>query len=611
METRTNRSNLRLKIFLFFTVTLFSLLTTSAQTCSDIWNYTTKSGANTTKGYDIAKDMDGSVYVCGTFDNAAIFPHASCNINLMGVGPAPSAFIAKFNPCGQLVWINYETEQGRSEGRTLTVDTLGHNVFMAGSAEGNIQFLATAATSCAKTVKGSVSSATCYYIAAFNKNTGAHLATHVPAATAPYTNYEINSIAFKKNSIQGNIIYDLFLCGSAFETSSSKRNALISNSSLSTASYIYTTNWARFSSSNGILSQASDLVYNPTFNNISITGDFINNLNFSTGVGNTQVTTLGAKDGFICSFDATNGNAQPASFLNTGVNSGESAAGTAITLDHAGDVYYTGWYTGNISLLYGYSPLAGNSLIKKSYAMRLSGTSLVWKNNINTLSGGQNEVTGIAVNSSKVFLCGMFWDGNMSFGNAPGNYVSSTPGLKRVYIASLDRNTGNFFSGNVTQSTILGSNHISTKITAKNNYVYSTGNYINEINYTSGTPPSGALNSSSNTNYDLFVLRNATGVNNPFRLMSLDPSDEKASANNNISIYPNPANTSLTLDIKNGVAGKEIKIEIFEMDGKLVYSNSLQYENNLAINLNFLERGIYFIKINGENIDHKEKLIKE
>ncbi|MBA3683167.1 MAG: hypothetical protein H0W73_18680, partial [Bacteroidetes bacterium] len=88
METRTNRSNLRLKIFLFFTVTLFSLLTTSAQTCSDIWNYTTKSGANTTKGYDIAKDMDGSVYVCGTFDNAAIFPHASCNINLMGVGPA-------------------------------------------------------------------------------------------------------------------------------------------------------------------------------------------------------------------------------------------------------------------------------------------------------------------------------------------------------------------------------------------------------------------------------------------------------------------------------------------------------------------------------------------
>lgn len=78
----------------------------------------------------------------------------------------------------------------------------------------------------------------------------------------------------------------------------------------------------------------------------------------------------------------------------------------------------------------------------------------------------------------------------------------------------------------------------------------------------------------------------------------------------NFSLFPNPAKNELLLNSKN-TTGK-LNIKIFNIEGKLLSSQNLVFEKQVAVDVSNLSSGIYFLNIEDErgNITNK-KFIKE
>ena len=69
-----------------------------------------------------------------------------------------------------------------------------------------------------------------------------------------------------------------------------------------------------------------------------------------------------------------------------------------------------------------------------------------------------------------------------------------------------------------------------------------------------------------------------------------------SSSNQQIRIYPNPSKGSFTIDPANFSGAAQIKIEIYSMDGRLLFQTIAETSNNITINRNF-ETGVYLVKI--------------
>jgi len=82
---------------------------------------------------------------------------------------------------------------------------------------------------------------------------------------------------------------------------------------------------------------------------------------------------------------------------------------------------------------------------------------------------------------------------------------------------------------------------------------------------------------------------------------------EKTSADGMISIYPNPAKDKITIEISDGNSVNNI--EIFDISGKLILSQTILMKNNFGISS--LEPGIYIIKVSGNSGVFIGKVIKD
>ncbi len=82
---------------------------------------------------------------------------------------------------------------------------------------------------------------------------------------------------------------------------------------------------------------------------------------------------------------------------------------------------------------------------------------------------------------------------------------------------------------------------------------------------------------------------------------------DKSGKNNSLSIFPNPL-TSDELTIQTGEYN-QAQLTISSVQGKLVYSKQLRGENELAIDSDILEEGIYVISFVSEGKAENKKLI--
>jgi len=79
--------------------------------------------------------------------------------------------------------------------------------------------------------------------------------------------------------------------------------------------------------------------------------------------------------------------------------------------------------------------------------------------------------------------------------------------------------------------------------------------------------------------------------------------------NKNISVYPNPFSSLVFVKVHKEVTGK-IELKIVDMAGKPVYVEKIPAEELIQVNLSSLNRGIYILVIQGENIRTIYKIIK-
>ncbi len=80
--------------------------------------------------------------------------------------------------------------------------------------------------------------------------------------------------------------------------------------------------------------------------------------------------------------------------------------------------------------------------------------------------------------------------------------------------------------------------------------------------------------------------------------------------NLDITLYPNPANSTTTISIK-GIDGK-VSISIIDIQGRTITSvdkNSSSNEIKHSFDLEGLAKGVYYIRVNAENSIKTQKLI--
>jgi mannan endo-1,4-beta-mannosidase len=77
--------------------------------------------------------------------------------------------------------------------------------------------------------------------------------------------------------------------------------------------------------------------------------------------------------------------------------------------------------------------------------------------------------------------------------------------------------------------------------------------------------------------------------------------------NENITVYPNPFNDNITIE---GLKGKPACIEIISTTGKLLYKTQLGSSPNAVINVTFLTKGLYLLRIYQDNTVSKVKILK-
>ena len=92
----------------------------------------------------------------------------------------------------------------------------------------------------------------------------------------------------------------------------------------------------------------------------------------------------------------------------------------------------------------------------------------------------------------------------------------------------------------------------------------------------------------------------ATGSNCTLSANNFEPS-------NWIKIYPNPNNGILNVSINN--YSGNLNINIYDINGRNVYTNSEDFSGDKMINLHGLQSGFYIVKMEGEGLSHTEKII--
>jgi len=93
------------------------------------------------------------------------------------------------------------------------------------------------------------------------------------------------------------------------------------------------------------------------------------------------------------------------------------------------------------------------------------------------------------------------------------------------------------------------------------------------------------------------------GINLPLSIKHCDPNPEHS-----IAVYPNPVKETIYFYINNDI--KIDKIEILDVMGKLIFSESVQIEQQHSIPLNNFKNGLYIVRVSTNNGIVSKKIIK-
>jgi len=87
---------------------------------------------------------------------------------------------------------------------------------------------------------------------------------------------------------------------------------------------------------------------------------------------------------------------------------------------------------------------------------------------------------------------------------------------------------------------------------------------------------------------------------------------ENILASGKFAVYPNPANSNLTIVFPDNYNASNNALEILDVTGRSIVNSPLTIHNSqMSVDVSTLPSGMYFIKIGNGNSSQLEKFIKE
>ncbi len=81
----------------------------------------------------------------------------------------------------------------------------------------------------------------------------------------------------------------------------------------------------------------------------------------------------------------------------------------------------------------------------------------------------------------------------------------------------------------------------------------------------------------------------------------------KTNTTDDLNVFPNPFNNIVSIDVKR-VYNKQLFVEVIDLHNRVLYKKGISSSKH--IDLSELNKGIYFLRVHGENFTQTKKIIK-
>ncbi|MFT6921950.1 MAG: hypothetical protein ACJA1C_000948 [Crocinitomicaceae bacterium] len=613
------------------------------------WHKTTENTSGMESGNDIVTDAQNNVYVVGTYHNITELQGGSNpNITLdpLGLSVDGCMYLAKYDPCGTLLWAARASTSNKCTGNSLTLDESNGMVYVTGDISQDAKFHSSESEGdlCVGGISiDLISSGDAGYVAQYDMNSGClYFVEEIVVGDLA------NCRTITTNESTG----DIFIGGRFYPISSLPNYyAFIKKYEPETALDIGNTLGIPVATiidnvmSPSAVGEVNDLDYDEVNNRLYAIGSFEKDLSLFNGTGVVSIDGYLSwkREAFVLTYEDF--SASPFFDLRSSSNiQGMIMTGEGISVSsETGVVYLTGSYkvagTLESTTIYHYTPfsLAVDQPLRyidndgllgdidsdpwASYMISMdhAGISPNWVRFTNVFSNDINEAKGKDVtckDGNVVFLNNFTGSGlNIASGGGFGAslpFIGNPSGNEHIGVISYTE-TGIRNWLNVTESatSVSDDDHNGMSITTDNSGLcFVTGGYQNEMGYFNGAPVSGNLVKTGPGMRNAFIVRVKQDEMGAFQKSgSLTENSSEKTEEPTIKIAPNPNNGIFELSVSHAEKDEHIKTEIFDLTGKMIF-NQLNQSSTIQINLIDLPAGLYTVRCSNRTFLSMTKLIK-
>ncbi len=536
---------------------------------------------------DITTDSLGNVYIVGDFAGTVDFNPSNLPADTFYLRTNTSyitnAFILKLNSMGNFLWAKQVGSFDWDNANTVVVDATG-NIIVGGNFKSMVDFdpnPTSTYTLAASNTDGFVMklNGAGDFIWAKNNVTSGLLDWTVDLATDPTGNIYLAGVF--------NSVADFDPSGATYTIqpvgpSNAYVQKLDANGDFIWAKGFVGTTTFSSNDKSQIFSLSLD-----ASNNIYTFGQFYDIIDFDPDA-TTQFTLIGNEYPFVSKLDA-NGN-----FVWAKSFTGSTASGTPgkAVVDATGNVFVNSTFRGVMD----FDPDPVNTFTLQSFGTGTSEDICIYKlNNTGTLNwvkqfGDLYQDNGSAIdldNQGNIYATGVF-QGTVDFNASPtatNNLVNPYGSGLEVFITKLDGN------GNYIDARRIGGggiNNVNAVNVDTKNTPYFCGEYANSFGVVFDLDPGPTTQ---------FTVTSYSAPNSSYAIKlggAMSIGLNEILTTNNLSIYPNPTNSILNIELNNINSPETILIT--NVLGKVVLTE-IATTINSTLNIQNLNSGIYFLQI--------------
>ncbi len=471
-------------------ISIFGINTITAQGVN--FNYAKQIGnTGADVGKSVVTDSNGNLYTTGYFNGVGDFDPGAGTFTLSSYG-LEDVFVTKFDAAGNFVWAKQIGGTGDERAYSISLDGSG-NIYIAGDFVGTADFDPSGSTFPMTSMGGAQQDPFFLKLDPSGNFVWAKQIGNNNADRAYSIKVDGSGNSYSTGFFSGLVDFDPGIPTFTMTTTLSATQSYILKLDAS-GNFV----WAK--TFNGINSNFGNAITIDGSGNVYTTGFFSGSVDFDPNAPTTTLTASGGNDVFVSKLDNSGNYIWAKSFSGT---SGEE--GNSIVVDGLGNVYTTGFFQSTVD----FDPNAGNYPLTANnrhvFISKLnSAGNFVWAKQIGGVS--TNDVAySIALDAmSNVYVAGSF-NGNVDFDPGVSTFtINSVTADNDIFISKLDA-AGNFLWAKAMQG-IMDDKAFAVTLDNSGN-VYSTGSFNSTVDFDPNPGTYTLTNPSMSGISDIFISK--------------------------------------------------------------------------------------------------------